>query len=375
MDFSYSDEQQAVLDLASQIFREQATHERQREIEAQPGPRFDEALWSQLAEAGLLGTAVPEAQGGAGMGFLELAAVLQQAGRHTAPVPILESTVLAGLPIAEFGSEAQKERWLAPMARGEAILTAALIEAQADPHAPVARASAEGDGFRIVGTKTCVPAAELAAAILVPATTETGDVVLVLVDPKAQGVSFTPLLTTTGRPESRIDLEGVVVPGDDVLVGPDGGREALDALLLKANAAQAAFGLGVCEAALELTAEYAKTRKQFDQPIAMFQAVGHRLADAYIDVDGIRLTTLQACWRVAEGLPAEAEVGVAKFWVADAGQRVVAAAMHVHGGVGVDKEYPLHRFYVHAKEIELALGGGMQQLLKIGKILADTPAA
>ncbi len=375
MDFSYSDEQQAVLDLASQIFREQATHERQREIEAQPGPRFDEALWSQLAEAGLLGTAVPEAQGGAGMGFLELAAVLQQAGRHTAPVPILESTVLAGLPIAEFGSEAQKERWLAPMARGEAILTAALIEAQADPHAPVARASAEGDGFRIVGTKTCVPAAELAAAILVPATTESGDVVLALVDPKAEGVTFTPLLTTTGRPESRVDLEGVIVSVDAVLVGPDRGQEALDWVLLRANAAQAAFGLGVCEAALELTAEYAKTRKQFDQPIAMFQAVGHRLADAYIDVDGIRLTTLQACWRVAEGLPAEAEVGVAKFWVADAGQRVVAAAMHVHGGVGVDKEYPLHRFYVHAKEIELALGGGMQQLLKIGKILADTPAA
>ncbi len=371
MDFSYSDEQQAVVDLAAQIHRDFASHERQREMESGGGPRFDAELWAQLAEAGLLGTAIPETQGGAGLGFLELAGVLEQAGRHTAPAPILECLVMAALPIAEFGSEALREQWLPGVARGETILTAGLMEAQADPRKPVTRARAEGDGFVFTGTKICVASAATAAAILIPGTTEDGAVVLGLVDPKAKGVSLTPLDTTSGRPESRVELEGVSVPGDQIVAGPDRGQEALEWLLLRANAAQAAFGLGVCEASLELTAEYAKTRKQFDQPIAMFQAVGHRMADAYIDVAAIRLTAQQACWRVDAGLPAAAEVAVAKYWLADAGQRIVAAAQHIHGGVGVDKEYPLHRFYLYAKELELALGGSTQQLLQIGRILAE----
>ena len=165
-----------------------------------------------------------------------------------------------------------------------------------------------------------------------------------------------------------------MVPAGNVLAGPAGGRAALVRVLECANAAQAAYGLGVCEAALELTSEYVKTRKQFDQPIAMFQAVGHRAADAYIDVEGIRLTTLQAAWRLHQGLDAAKEVAVAKYWVAEAGQRVVAAAQHLHGGVGVDKEYPLHRYYLHAKQLELQLGGATPQLLRLGKLLADEPA-
>ncbi len=374
MDFSYSDEQQAVVDLAAQIFRDHASHDRQRQLEARGGVRHDPELWAQLAGAGLLATAIDERQGGAGLGFLELAGVLEQAGRTTAPVPLLETTVLGALPLSQFGSEAQKEAWLPGVARGETILTAALIEAQGEPEDPHTLAVREGDGYRLTGVKTCVPAAELASAIVVPARTDGGDIVLLLVETGSTEVRLTPLLTTSGRPESRLDLDGVVVGAEGVLAGPDAGAAALAWLLQHANAAQAAYGLGLCEAALELTSEYAKTRKQFDQPIAMFQAVGHRLADAYIDVFAIRLTAQQACWRVAAGLPAAGEVAVAKFWLAEAGQRVVAAAQHIHGGVGVDKEYPLHRFYLHAKELELALGGGTQQLLRIGRLLADEAA-
>jgi alkylation response protein AidB-like acyl-CoA dehydrogenase len=373
MDFSYSDDQQAVIDLASQIFDEHATHERQREVEAQEGPRFDTELWKLLAEAGLIGAAIPEESGGAGLGFLEVAGILEQAGRHTAPIPLLETMVLAGLPIAAHGSAAQQEAWLPKFAAGEAIGTAALIEAQADPREPGTTATPEGAGFRLRGRKICVPSAELAAVVLVPARTPDG-VGLFLVDPKAEGVVLTALDTTSGRPESALALD-VVVGADAVLADASAGEAALDALLERANAAQAAFGLGVCTRALELTAEYAKTRKQFDQPIATFQAVGHRAADAYIDVEAIRLTTLQAAWRLAEGLPAAAHVALAKYWVAEAGQRVVAAAQHLHGGVGVDREYPLHRCYLLAKEIELALGGTTPQLLRIGRILADQPAA
>jgi alkylation response protein AidB-like acyl-CoA dehydrogenase len=374
MDFAYGDEGQALIELAAQIFREKAGHAQLRELERLPGPRFDRDLWQALAESGLLGTALPEAHGGAGLGFLELSALLEQAGRAAAPVPLFETLVLGALPIARFAPPGLAARWLPGVACGEVVLTAGLIEARADPRVPVTAARRSGRGWRLRGAKVCVPAAALAARILVPARAGRGEVVIALVDPAAEGVGLTPLLTTSGRPESQLELDGVRVGAEEVIVGPEGGREALEWLIEHAIAAQAAMAVGLCSAALELTAEYVKTRKQFDQPIAMFQAVAHRAADAYIDVEAIRLTALQACWRLSEGLPASAEVALAKFWAAEAGQRVVAAAQHLHGGIGVDREYPLHRYYLHAKELELALGGASAQLVRIGEMLADSPS-
>jgi 3-oxocholest-4-en-26-oyl-CoA dehydrogenase beta subunit len=130
----------------------------------------------------------------------------------------------------------------------------------------------------------------------------------------------------------------------------------------------------VCATALALTGEYTKTRVQFDRPIATFQAVGQRAADAFIDAEAIFLTSRQAAWRLGEGLPAEEEVAIAKFWAADGGQRVVHAAVHLHGGVGVDRDYPLHRYFLLAKELELTLGGTTASLLRLGGILAREPA-
>ena len=118
---------------------------------------------------------------------------------------------------------------------------------------------------------------------------------------------------------------------------------------------------GACAAALALVAEYTKTREQFGKPIATFQAVGQRAADAYVDTEAIRLTAWQAAWRIGQGLPADKEVAVAKFWAADGGQRVVHAAVHLHGGVGVDRDYPLHRYFLMTKHIELTLGGATEQ--------------
>jgi acyl-CoA dehydrogenase len=130
----------------------------------------------------------------------------------------------------------------------------------------------------------------------------------------------------------------------------------------------------VCERALELTAEYSKQRVQFDRPIATFQAVGQRLADGFIDVEAVRLTLWQAAWRLAEGLPAGQEIDTAKFWAADAGHRVAHTAVHVHGGVGIDLDYPLHRYFVAAKRNEFALGTATEHLVSLGRALADEPA-
>jgi alkylation response protein AidB-like acyl-CoA dehydrogenase len=371
MDFSYSEEQQSIIDLAGQILRDGTPQERLREIEKADGPRFDKELWTQLGEAGLLGVTIPEEQGGAGLGFLEAASIVEQVGRTAAPVPVLETLVLGALPLAEFGSDTQRETWLPKVAAGEAILTAALTEPEGDPLRPQTTATPDGDGWRLSGTKFCVPAAEIADAVLVPAATGNGAVGVFLVDAKAEGVSITPLDTTTGQPEARVDLENVRVDAGSVLGDAEKGLPIVEWLIERANAALANLGLGACTEALELTKEYAKTRKQFGQPIAMFQAVGHRAADAYIDLEGVRLTTLQATWRISAGLPAAKEVLIAKHWVSEAGNRVVHAAIHLHGGVGVDREYPLHRFFLMIRQLQLTLGASTPSLVRLGKLLAE----
>lgn len=363
MDFSLTEEQQSIADLAKKILADLASNERLRALEKGGGLRFDRELWKALADAGLLAVGVPEAYAGAGLGFLEIAAILEQVGRTTAPVPLYETLVLGALPLAEFGSEEQKQTWLPRVARGEAVLTAALLG-----ETPVG-AQRRGDGWILSGTRLCVPAAEQADAILVQAETQSGRGVF-LVETKAEGVKRTPLATTSGQPESLLELSGVHVPAAALLGREHEGEKIVEWIALRATAALCMVTLGCCEAALELTREYAKTRKQFDQPIAMFQAVGHRAADAYIDTEAVRLTAWQAAWRIAQGLDAAVQVAVAKFWAADGGKRVVHAAQHLHGGIGVDREYPLHRYFLYARQLELTLGSGTPQLVKLGEMLA-----
>ncbi|MGY8736379.1 MAG: acyl-CoA dehydrogenase family protein, partial [bacterium] len=140
------------------------------------------------------------------------------------------------------------------------------------------------------------------------------------------------------------------------------------------NAALCNMALGCCEAALAMTAEYSKTRKQFDQPIAMFQSVAHRQADAYIDTQAVRLSALEVAWMISVGRDAREEVAIAKHFAADAGYRVTFSAQHIHGGVGVDREYPVHRYYIYARHIELMLGGSTHHMRRLGKMLAETAA-
>jgi alkylation response protein AidB-like acyl-CoA dehydrogenase len=183
-------------------------------------------------------------------------------------------------------------------------------------------------------------------------------------------VTVTALDTTGLGSIGHLRLDGVEVDGLRVVGGADvvSWIKTLDVL------GRTAFQLGVLERGLQLTAEYAREREQFDRPIGSFQAVGQRLADAYIDVKGLRLTLTQAAWRLSEDLPADTEVATAAFWAADAGHRVAHTIVHIHGGVGIDTDHPVHRYFLAAKQTEFTLGGATGQLLKIGRELADTPA-
>jgi alkylation response protein AidB-like acyl-CoA dehydrogenase len=372
VDFGWSDEQVEIAGLAQRILEDKVTVALLRDVEAE-GERFDRPLWEALAEAGLLGVAIPADLGGSGLGIIEQCLVLEQVGRTVAPVPVLASIVMGALPIAEFGSDEQRARWVPAAVEGRAILTAALVEpANRRPEAPTAVAARAGDGWRLTGVKTCVPAGTLADAIVVPVRFEDGGVGAFVVEAGAEGLTVEAQRVTNRDLEAQLTLDGVAVRASDLLGGPERGHEVLAWIVERATIGLCAQVAGIVGRALEMTAAYTKERVQFDRPIATFQAVGQRAADAYIDVEATRLVLWQAAWRLAEGLPASSEVEVAKFWAAEAAHRVGHTAVHLHGGTGVDVDHPIHRYFIAAKELEFTLGGATDQLLRIGATLAAT---
>ncbi len=365
MDFTRTEAAQDLSGLVGTIVDAVCTPQHQRELDGLE-QRFDTQLWGKLIDADILSTAAPESVGGAGFGVLEQTAILTALGRQLAAVPYLESIVLAAGVLGRVGSPELREQWAAPAVAGEKILTVALDGEFGQ--GPV-QATASGAGFRLTGTRTQVPFGPVADAILVPAETDSGTRVF-LVSAADSGVSVTPLLTTGRNSAGELDLAGVEVGADRIV----GDAEVLAWLSTHKTLGLTAFQLGVLERALELTAEYARTREQFDRPIGSFQAVSARLADDYIDIKGLGLALVQASWRLSEDLPADPEVATAAFWAAEAGHRVAHTTVHVHGGVGIDMDHPIHRYFLTAKQIEFALGGATAQLRQIGRELADTPA-
>ena len=379
MNFTQNESQRELSFLSRRILADRLTPERLAAAEA-AGDRFDPALWASLAGAGVLAAGLPESVGGAGLGLLEQCSVLTELGRAVAPVPYLASIVLGAGALAAFGTPGQQRRWAEPAGRGELILTAALPEEDGDdPRVPSAGAErVEGDGeaaggWLLSGVKTAVFAAPLADLLLVPAATADGAAVF-LVTPGDAGVTVERQLLTGGGSAGRVTLRGTRLGDDRVLGSPAAGPGITDWLVARGTVGLCALQLGVLERALELTSAYARDRVQFGRPIGSFQAVTQRLADAYIDVEAVRLTMWQAAWRLAAGLPAGTEIATAKFWAADAGHRVAHTAVHVHGGVGIDMDYPLHRYFTAAKRAEFALGGATSQLRSIGAALASDPA-
>ncbi|MGA8250589.1 MAG: acyl-CoA dehydrogenase family protein [Mycobacterium sp.] len=365
MDFTTTEAANDLGGLVDTIVDSVCTPEHQRELDGLD-QRFDRALWGKLIDADILSSASPASLGGDGFGVLEQVAILVALGHQMAAVPYLDSVMLAAGALARFGSEEQQQSWGVPAVGGEKILTVALEGEMGEGPVQATRA---GDGYRLTGTRTQAGYGPVADAFLVPAETDSGSAVF-LVAADDPGVTVTALKTTGFNSAGHLALDGVAVD-DSRRVG---GSEVVAWLETLVTLGRSAFQLGVLERGLQMTAEYARTREQFDRPIGSFQAVGQRLADGYIDVKGLRLTLTQAAWKVSEDIPAEIDVASAAFWAADAGHRVAHTVVHVHGGVGVDTDHPAHRYFLAAKETEFALGGATGQLRRIGRELAETPA-
>jgi 3-oxocholest-4-en-26-oyl-CoA dehydrogenase beta subunit len=361
MDFALTDDQVSLQALAHEILTEQVTNDHLKTLEAASQSVFDRRLWKQLAHAGLTGIAVPESQGGAGLGFLDLAVIFEEIGRAVAPVPAV-ATLTTAYVLGRLAPDAVAEL-LAGVATGEVVLTTAFGD--------TCELSARRDGEEWVldGEKGFIPYAAEADVVVVPAFSDDG-VVIALVRNGNPGVSVTELHTTNREPQASLSFNGARIAAVDVIVEAD----AVAAEMVRHHtSALAMVAAGVCEAALAMTAKHTIEREQFGKPIASFQAVGQRAADAYIDTEMVRLTALQAAWRLSEGWPADEEIAVAKFWAGDGGMRALHACQHLHGGLGVDLDYPLHRYFLWCKQIEHELGTPTRQLLDLGAHLAATP--
>lgn len=385
MDFELSEADRTVRDLAAQVLGDLSAHERLGEL-GREGDRIDRKAWAALASTGVVGAALPESYGGLGLDFMAPALALEQAGYHASVVPLLSTAVMGAMPIAAFGTPEQQARWLPSIADGSLLACAALPLDPAGPLAdeppPTARPDGRG-GWTLHGAVGLVIGGLDAGLALVPARINDGrgdgdggsGTGVFCVPAGADGFRVEPVEVTTGRTEARFQFDGAAVKAEDLLGGGDAGgadgAEIADFIELRASVGLCMLMAGAARAAIELAASYTKQRHQFDRPIATFQAVSQRAGDSYIDVDAIALTAYQAAWRIAAGLPARREAAIAKYWASEGGFRVVHAAVHVHGGVGVDRDYPLHRHFLLARWTELALGSAETQLATLGRLLAD----
>jgi acyl-CoA dehydrogenase len=209
----------------------------------------------------------------------------------------------------------------------------------------------------------------------VPAATPDGGVVVAIVDPAGQGVTLEPVRTTDRSVRAHLTLDATPVAATDVIGGSASGAEIVRFIVQHAQVGLAAQQLGIGEAALAQTAEYVSARQQFGRPLSTNQGVAMRAGDAYIDLAAMRTTLWQAAWRLSEGMPADDQVSVAKFWAAEGGHRVVHTTQHLHGGMGADVDYPIHRYFLWAMENGATLGSGTRQLVELGASLAAAAKA
>ena len=367
MDFTPGDEQRAIAELTAEILDREADPERVDDT------GYDLQTWRALAKAGLLALALPAELGGAGLGLVEVGAVLTEAGRAGASLPALSTLALGLLPLNQLGRADQRAALLPEVAAGESLLTAALHE-PSDPMTTTPRTTAVSDGrrWRLTGTKIGVPCAAASARILVPATTASGPVVF-LVDPAALGVTVITTPSASGAPEHTVRLAEVAVDEADMLATANRG-EALEVLHAYALAGALAFGEGVLAGALALTTKHLGTREQFGRPLAAFQAVAQQIADVYIAERTVHLAAMSAAWRIATGRDWQPDLDVGAYWLAEEAPRALATCHHLHGGIGVDVTYPLHRYYGLIKDLVRYVGGPAARLGLLGERVAGFSA-
>ena len=377
MDIGFSEEQELLRDTARKFLGAACTTRFVREMMATEAAVTD-AFWRQLAENGWLGITYAEEDGGAGLGLLDLVVLMEEVGRAVMPGPYPATVLLGGAAIAEAGSSEQRREWLPRIASGEAKATLALTEPNArwDAAGITATAREARGGFVVSGAKMFVPDAHLADAVVIAARSRDGSTMedgisLFLVPKDAAGltVRVLPSIDET-RKVCEVRLDNVTVPGSALLGESHRGWPALARVVDKAAVALSAEICGAAQRVLDITVEYAKLRVAFGKPIGSYQGVKHKCADMLVEIENAKSLTYYAAWAMDEGDPeAEIAVSMAKAAASDAGRKVCASGIQLHGGIGMTWEHDLHLYLKRAKADEVAFGDATWHRERIARLM------
>jgi alkylation response protein AidB-like acyl-CoA dehydrogenase len=359
MQFGLSESQQILKDNARKFFAGECPMAEVRRL-METDTVYDATLWKKMAEQGFTGIIFPEEYGGLGLGKVELALLMEEAGYALLPGPFFSTVAMAGPVIEACGTPEQKKKYLEPICSGEARSTVALLEASAswDP----ADAQMSGASGRLTGEKLFVPDAAGAASILV-----VGRDGVFVVDAKAPGITIQPM---SGMDLTRklYSVQFSKTPAEKL-----GNPAALPQARQVATVALVAEMVGGMQRSLDLTVQYAKTRKQFGNPIGMFQAVQHQCADSYLETESSRSAVYYAAWALEEkAADAAAAVSIAKIYASDACRTVGNRGIQIHGGMGFTWENDLHLYYRRAKASETMFGDASFHRERLARLVVDS---
>jgi len=360
MDFEFSKDQQLIKKSVRDFLEKECPSDRVRELEADE-KGYDPIMWKKMAGLGWMGISFPEQYNGTDGDFIDLMVVMEEIGRKLLPSPFFATVASCSLPILEYGNDEQKGKFLPAIADGNTIWSLAVHEESSGNNFSEInlRASLKGEEYILSGCKLFVQYAHVADWLLVAARTGGGDedgLTVFIMDAKSPGLSMNLIPTTAHDRQYEVIFEDVKVPEENVLGGVGKGRKIIDFIYQRGAVLKSAEMLGGVEAALEITSDYAKKRVQFGRVIASFQAIHHKLAELFLDVEGLCYIVYKAAWKVSTGSPSDLLISTAKTKANEIYQRTCIQCMLLHGAIGVTREQDIGLYHLRTRAWESSMG-------------------
>lgn len=358
MNLNFTEEQEILRKFAYDFLNDKFQKKFLKEIE-ESELGYSPQVWKEMAELGWMGLPFPDKYGGTGMTLLDQSVLFEEMGRAAAQSPYFATVMLGAYPIYDFGNEYQKEKFLPGIIKGDLIFTMALSESMGHNLASIQTNAVKSGGKWVInGTKLFVPFAHAANYILCLARVSSSKdekFAFFIVDKNSNGLVCSVMDSIVGKP-CEVKFENVEVDESDILGQLDSTENYLSKILNKAEVALCSEMSGLGQRILDMTVQYAKDRKQFGRPIGSFQIIQHYAADMFIELEGLKLNTYKAAWKMVEGLPCDEDVAIAKAWAIQASEKIISLAHQIHGAIGSTLEYDLHYFTRRMKVNAITLG-------------------
>lgn len=360
MNLNFTEEQEILRKAARDFLTSKFPKTVVKELETRDSG-YSPEIWREMSELGWMGLSLPEKYGGTGMTFLDQTLLMEEMGRACMPGPYFSTMIFGAYPILDFGTETQKNKYLPEIASGKTIFTLALTEpnSRVAPDAVETTATSSANNWLISGTKLFVPDALMSNYLL--CVTKTRDTIetencltMFIVEGESKGISKT-LLKSMAEKLCEVTFTNVKVAEESILGQLNEGWSMVEQILNRAVVARCCEMLGMAQQVLDMTVQYAKDRKQFDRAIGSFQIIQHYCADMFTAVEGMRLSTYQAAWKLSEGFPCIAEIAIARAWAIETVEQILGLSHQIHGAMGSAIEYDLHYYTRRLKASELTL--------------------